>query len=159
MDRRTFVKSAALGALAVGMGQKAVAGERYFPGKANQALFETINRVQSPGHKSPLEMSHAPVITAPSTVKAGEAFTVEVIIGEKVHPMAAAHWIEEIELNIGNEPAGRVTLQANGYLQPKASFTVVLTTEAVPSAKVTLIARQRCNLHGYWESSHDVSIT
>ncbi|MDD3813481.1 MAG: class II SORL domain-containing protein [Desulfocapsaceae bacterium] len=159
MDRRTFVKSAALTTLSVGILKEAFAAEMSSPGKVNRGLFETINRVQNPASKSPLEMSHAPVITAPAKVKAGEPFTVEISVGEKVHGMGPTHWIEYIELNIGNEPAGRIDLQSKGYLQPKATFTVVLAQDAAPSGMVTLIARQRCNLHGYWESSKDISLT
>jgi len=158
MDRRTFVKTAALGTLVVGMSGKTFASERYFPGKADPSLFETINRVKTPGSKTPLEMSHAPFITAPAKVKAGEPFTVEVSVGEKLHAMGQTHWIEDIELNVGNEPAGRIDLSSSGYLSPKATFTVVLTKEAAPSGEVTLIVRQRCNLHGYWESSQDVAV-
>jgi len=158
MDRRTFVKTAALGTLAVGMSGTAFAGERYFPSKTDPGLFETINRVKEPGSKTPLEMSHAPFITAPAKVKAGEPFTVEVSVGEKIHAMGPTHWIENIELNIGNEPAGRIDLPSTGYLNPKATFTVVLTKEAAPTGEVTLIARQRCNLHGYWESAQNVTV-
>ena len=75
--------------------------------KVDQGLFETINRVKNPSGKTPLEKSHAPVINAPRTVKAGQPFTVEVAVGEVSHPMVPAHWIEFIELNIGNEPAGQ----------------------------------------------------
>jgi desulfoferrodoxin (superoxide reductase-like protein) len=32
------------------------------------------------------------------------------------------HWIEYIELIIGNDPVGRIDMQAKGYLKPKASF-------------------------------------
>jgi len=158
MDRRTFVKTAALGTLAMGLSRKAFADERYFPSKADQSLFDTINRVKVPGSKTALEMSHAPSITAPAKVKAGEPFAVEVSVGEKVHAMGASHWIGHIELNIGNEPAGRIDLPSTGYLSPKATFTVVLPREAAPTGMVTLIARQRCNLHGYWESSQDVTV-
>jgi superoxide reductase len=35
---------------------------------------------------------------------------------------------------------------------------VTLTKEAAPSGKVTLVAHQRCNLHGYWESSLDITV-
>jgi superoxide reductase len=158
MDRRTFVKTAALGTLAIGMSKEVLAGEVYFPDKVDRGLFETINRVKNPASKSPLEMSHVPTIIAPAKVKAGEPFVVEVSIGEKVHSMGSAHWIECIELNIGNEPAGKINLEPKGYLHPKAIFTVVLGKEAAPSGEVTLIIRQRCNLHGYWESSHDVTV-
>ena len=159
MDRRVFLKSVAIGAVAAGVAGKAIAAEKYFPSKVDQSLFEDINRVKNVSNKTPLEKSHAPVIKAPQTVKAGESFIVEVSVGEVVHPMGPAHWIEFIELNIGNEPAGRVDFQAKGYLSPKATFTVTLPKESAPSGKITLIAHERCNLHGYWESSLDISVT
>ena len=113
----------------------------------------------NPLNKTPLEKSHAPVITAPERVKVGEAFTVEVNVGEVMHPMGPTHWIEFIELNIGNEPAGRIDFQPKGYLNPKVTFTLVLTKESAPSGKVTLVAHQRCNLHGYWEGNLDIMVT
>lgn len=99
------------------------------------------------------------MITAPVTVKAGEPFTVEVSVGEVLHPMGPIHWIEYIELDIGNEPAGRIGFQPKGYLKPKAVFTVILSSDAAAAGKVTLLARQRCNLHGLWEGSLDIALT
>ena len=158
MDRRSFLKEAVIVSVAAGVAGTAMAAERYFPTKVDQSLFEGINRVKDAGQKSPLEKSHAPVITVPATVKAGEPFTVEVSIGEVLHPMGPVHWIEYIELGIGNEPAGRIDLQPKGYLKPKAVFTVVLPSDAAASGKVTLLARQRCNLHGLWEGSIDIAL-
>jgi len=126
--------------------------------KVDAALFEVINRVKDASNKTPLEKTHAPFLTAPAEVKAGEPFTVEVSVGEKLHSMGPAHWIEFIELNIGNEPAGRIDFQPKGYLQPKATFTVVVTKESAPAGVVTLVAHQRCNLHGYWEGSRNVKV-
>jgi superoxide reductase len=103
-------------------------------------------------------MTHAPFITAPAEVKAGEPFAVSVSVGEKGHPMSQAHWIEYIELSIGNEPAGRADFQSKGYLQPKVTFSVMLTKESAPSGVATLVAHQRCNLHGYWEGSVNVKV-
>jgi len=158
MDRRTFLKSATMGTVAVGIAGEAFAVEKYFPVKADQGLFETINRVKDPSSKTPLEKSHAPVISAPAKVKAGEPFTVEVSVGEVAHPMWQSHWIEFITLEIGNEPAGRIDFQSKGYLNPKVTCTVTLTAESAPSGKVTLIAHQRCNLHGYWEGNLDIMV-
>jgi len=73
--------------------------------------------------------------------------------------MGESHWIEFIALNVGNEPAGRIDLQPKGYLNPKVTFTVVLTKEAAAPGKVTLVAHQRCNLHGYWEGNLDITVT
>jgi superoxide reductase len=158
MDRRTFLKTAAIGSLATGLSATLASAEQFYPVKVDQTLFTTINRVKDQAKKTPLEKSHAPAISAPASVKAGEQFVVEVSVGENVHVMGPSHWIEYIELAIGNEPAGRIDLQPKGYLKPKVSFTVVLPKEAAPSGKVTLVAFQRCNLHGLWESSIDISV-
>lgn len=40
MARRTFVKTAVLRTLSVGMLKEAFAAEMYFPGKADRGLFE-----------------------------------------------------------------------------------------------------------------------
>jgi superoxide reductase len=159
MDRRTFLQSAITGTVVAGFAGSALAAERFFPVKVDQSLFEGINRAKDPAKKSSLEKSHVPVILAPLTVKAGEPFTVEVAVGESLHPMGPTHWIEYIELSIGNEPAGRVDFQSKGYLKPKVTFTVVLPKEAAPAGKVTLLARQHCNLHGLWEGGLDLIVT
>lgn len=157
MDRRTFIKGAVAGSIVAGVAKTASAAS-YYPQQVDHKLFENINRVKDPANKTPLEKSHAPVITCPATVKAGEPFTVEVSVGEKVHVMSPAHWIQDISLFIANEPAGRVELQPKGYLSPKVHFTVVLPAEAAVGGKITLVASQHCNLHGYWEGRHDIQI-
>ncbi len=159
MDRRMFLKTAVAGSVAAGVAGTAAAAGRYFPTKVDPSLFEGINRVKDPAAKTPLEKGHAPVLSAPATVKAGEPFTVEVSVGETLHPMGPTHWIEFIDLSIGNEPAGHAELQPRGFLKPRVVFTVVLPKEAAPAGKVTLVARQHCNLHGLWEGSLDIVVT
>jgi superoxide reductase len=159
MDRRAFLKTAVAGSVVAGFAGTALAAERFFPTPVDQSLFTGINRVKDPAKKTALEKSHAPVLTAPATVKAGEPFVVEVAVGESLHAMGPTHWIEYIELNIGNEPAGRVELQSKGYLKPKVAFTVVIPREAAPAGKLTLVAKQQCNLHGLWEGSLDIAVT
>ena len=158
MDRRTFLTTTLIGTVAAGLGSAASAAERYFPVKVDQTLFTDINRVKDPAKKTPLEKSHSPYIVAPKSVKAGEIFTVEVSVGEKVHDMSPAHWIEYIELAIGNEPVGRIDFQPKGFMKPKATFTVAFPKEAAPGGVVTLVALQRCNLHGLWESTLDIAV-
>jgi len=158
MDRRTFLKTVAMSTLAIGISKGASAADLNYPVKVDPTLFTTINRIKDPANKTPLEMTHAPFITAPAEVKAGEPFQVAVSVGEKPHVMGPVHWIEYIELNIGNEPAGKADFDSRGYLQPKATFTVVLTKESAPSGVATLVAHQRCNLHGYWEGSINVKV-
>ena len=159
MNRRGFLKAAAIGTIAGSVSATMASAERFFPTKVDMTLFDGINRAKDPLKKTPLEKSHAPAISAPSSVKAGETFIVEVSVGENVHVMGQAHWIEYIELAIGNEPAGRIEFQPKGYLKPKASFTVVVPKDAALNGKVTLVAFQRCNLHGLWESNQDISVS
>ena len=159
MDRRTFIKGAAWSSASLGLVSLASAADLYFPDKVDMTLFEGINRVKDPAKKTHLEETHAPFIVAPRSVKAGEPFSIEVSVGESLHVMTPAHWIEYIQLRIGNEPAGRITFEPRGYLQPKAKFNVVLTKETAPGGKVTLLATQHCNLHGTWESTFDVNVT
>lgn len=158
MDRRMFIKTALVGTVTGSLTAHIAAAERYFPTMVDKGLFEGINRVKDPAAKSPLEKGHAPVITVPKSVKAGEPFSVEVAVGENLHPMGPTHWIEYVDLRIGNEPAGRVDFQARGFLKPKATFTVVITREAAPGGRLTLVAQQHCNLHGLWESSVDITV-
>ncbi len=159
MDRRTFLRTTLVGAVATGIANNAAVAELYFPTKVDKSLFEGINRVKDPTSKTPLEKGHAPVITTPASVKAGEPFTVEVSVGETLHPMGPSHWIEFIELSIGNEPAGRVDFQPRGFLKPRAIFTVVIPKDTAPEGKLTLLARQHCNLHGMWEGSSTITVT
>ena len=159
MDRRAFLSSAVTVSLAAGFAGTAAAAERYFPTKVDHTLFEEINRVKDPANKTALERGHAPVLSAAQTAKAGEPFAVTVSVGETLHPMGMAHWIEYIELSIGNEPAGRVDLQPKGYLQPKVTFNVMIPKEAAPDGKATLVAREHCNLHGLWEGSLDIAVS
>ena len=158
MERRTFLKTAVLGASVFGLGRAISAEEKTYPIKVDPKLFDSINRVKDPSNKTPLEKKHAPVITAPAEVKTGQPFPVEVAVGEILHDMGPAHWIEYIELGVGNEPAGRVDFQSKGYLKPKAVFTVVLGQDIAALGKITLVANERCNLHGYWEGSLDVKV-
>ena len=77
----TFLYALALHPL-VGLAGPVAAAEKYFPVKVDQTLFEDINRAKDPANKAGLEKSHAPVLTAPSSIETGKPFTVEVAIGE-----------------------------------------------------------------------------
>ncbi len=112
--------------------------------KVDAKLFEGINRVGDPAAKNMTEKKHAPVIEVGGKAKAGDPVAVTVTIGEVVHPMSSAHYIQAIELFAGNEPVGRVEL--GPLAVPKAVFFSSL------DKSVTLVARAYCNLHGLWES-------
>lgn len=159
MERRRFLTTAVSGSFAIGLAGTVAAAEKYFPVKVDQTLFETINRIKDPANKVGLEKSHSPVITAPASVEAGKPFAVEVAVGETLHTMGPTHWIEYIELRLGNQPIARADLQPVGYLTPKVTFNVIIPKDAAPDGKATLVARQNCNLHGLWENGLNIAVS
>ncbi|WP_432822085.1 class II SORL domain-containing protein [Trichloromonas sp.] len=113
-------------------------------------LFAGINRVANPADKSILEKKHAPVIAVPAKIVAGESFAVTLTMGEIDHPMGPAHYIQNVDLLVGNEPAGHVEFRPE---VATAKATVYIRLDR----PVTLVARAYCNLHGLWESRLEVS--
>lgn len=159
MNRRTFLVQAFAVSVASGVAARASAVSYFFPTPVDKTLFDGINRIKDHTKKTGLEKGHAPVISAPKAVKSNEPFIVEVTVGENLHPMGSSHWIEYIELNIGNEPAGRAEFQSRGFAKPRVVFSIAIPKEAAPDGKVSLVARENCNLHGLWESSVDIVVS
>jgi superoxide reductase len=156
MKRRDVLKAAAVGALAVTVGKTIAYAKEYYPTQVDETLFKGINRAQE-GAESELAKKHLPVIKAPEKVKAGESFPVDVVIGKTLHPMGPEHWIENLQINIGNEPAGMLTFDSQGYMKPESRFNLVLD-EKLKGKTVSLIVQDQCNLHGIWESYVNVEV-
>ena len=150
-ERREFLRTAALATGGVWLGSSGMA--RAFTGytQVDAQLFRDINRVKDPAHKTGLEKKHVPVIEVPAKIKAGEPFAVDVTIGEVLHPMGPAHYIDWVEILAGNEPAGRMEFRP-AFSQPKATFHITL------DKPVTLVVRLYCNLHGLWEGTRDLVV-
>ena len=92
------------------------------------------------------EKKHTPVITAPEKVKKGEPFEVYVEVGKYMkHPNENAHFIEWIELYSGETFLARVDLEPK-LTEPKVKLVLALEHSH------PLIVKERCNLHGVWES-------
>ncbi len=155
MQRRDFMMRSALTAGGVLLAANQVLAQKgkEFQGyyDVDEELFANINRVAKPEEKTTLEKKHAPVIEAPDKVKSGEPFEVTITVGEIVHPMGATHYIQMVQLYVGNEPAGRVDF-SHQFNEPRASFT--LKTDK----PVTLVVREYCNLHGLWESRKQIAL-
>ncbi|MCE4609937.1 MAG: class II SORL domain-containing protein [Desulfurococcales archaeon] len=100
--------------------------------------------------------THTPKIRAPSKVKAGEPFTVEVEVGP--HPNQAVHSIRYVQLFFKEEgrafnPIHLATaILEPEYAEPKITFTVKVKKSG------TLYALGYCNLHGLWESSAKIEV-
>jgi superoxide reductase len=157
MDRREAIKAAIFGGAAVMLGQGLALAKEYYPGQVDEKLFEGINRVKKPGEEEGLEKPHSPIIKAPDNVKAGEVFPVEVEVGRLPHPMGPTHWIEHLQLNIGNEPAGNVIFRSHGYVKAAARFNVLLGDE-LKGKTVSLIVQIKCNLHGIWQNYANIKV-
>ena len=112
---------------------------------------------------------HAPVITAPAAVKAGEPFDVDIAVGKEIpHPNTAQHHISWIALHFVPTGAntsielGRVDFSAHGAsmtdkpgpaaTDPSARFRIRLAVSG------TLHATAYCNLHGLWTSAAPVMV-
>ena len=107
-----------------------------------------INKAKSErmDEMSDLEKKHTPVIQAPSKVKKEEPFEVLIEVGKYMkHPNENAHYIEWIELFSGETFLVRVDLV------PKLSEPNVKVVVALDHAH-PLVAKERCNLHGQWQS-------
>jgi superoxide reductase len=156
MKRRDALKYLVAGGTAVAF-SGGIALAQYPQGMDDEGLFKSINRVKDPANKTTLEKKHVPVTKAPSKVKTGEAFDVEIVLGEIDHPMGPTHWIEYIQLNIINEPAGTVNFMSNGFSKAKARFTIVLG-DNYKGKIIPLVIQEKCNLHGIWESYSNVEV-
>lgn len=100
---------------------------------------------------------HVPQIKAPDKVAAGEAFDVQIIVGEEVpHPNTIEHHIKWIQLYAKSE--GDVVKHVASfdlgptYADPRVTVSVMLEQSA------TLYALEYCNIHGVWDNSVDVVV-
>ena len=106
---------------------------------------------------------HAPVVSCPDSVAAGEAFTVEVSVGKEIpHPNTVEHHIAWISLYFVPE-GGAAPFQVGRYDYSGHGEGPVLaepTTTAVVKLEKsgTFYAISFCNLHGLWEGSKAVSV-
>ena len=157
MKRRDFFRTAMWGGALMMLGKGGALAKEYYPVRVDETLWQGINRVKNPAEESELEKLHSPVMKAPARVKAGEVFPVEVSIGKIAHPMGPTHWIEHLQLNIGNEPAGNAIFRSRGYLKAEVKFNVLPANE-LKGQTVSLIAEIKCNLHGIWQNYINVEV-
>jgi superoxide reductase len=113
---------------------------------------------------------HVPVIFAPSSVKAGEKFVVEVSVGKEIaHPNTTEHHIRSIILCFKPE-IGKFAYEVGSFEFRAHSESVdgpnkgPVMTEPVAQAVLkltgsgTLLAVSYCNIHGLWESSQIIEV-
>jgi superoxide reductase len=157
MKRRDFLKTAMMGGGSTALGTGIVFAQEYFPVPVDESLWKGINRLENPPKETGLEQVHIPVITVPGRVKAGEVFDVGIVVGKVLHPMEPKHWIEYLQLGIGNEPGGMVNFDSHGYVKPVSRFGVVLD-QGLKGKKISLVATLKCNLHGIWQNHVNIEV-
>lgn len=110
-------------------------------------LFVGVNRPADPRNLSDLEKKHIPVVTAPTSIKAGQCVEVTVEVGKLLpHPNEHKHSIEFVELYADETYLARADFTAVTTC-PTVTFRVIL-----PGLVKELRALARCNLHGAWIS-------
>jgi len=150
MGRREFVKTAAIVAGALGSaGGLAAAAEA----QEKEDLFAGVNRLEHPESPTALEKKHVPKIELLDKPEAGKWLRVQVSAGIGLeHPSANGHYIQWIELYVGERPVGRADLV------PTISKGFLTAVVRLPKGKHTLRARLFCNLHGLWEGTKEVEV-
>ena len=96
---------------------------------------------------------HVPVITVPPVLKVGEFYDVKITVGEIEHPNENEHFIQWIEFYIGSVYLGRFDF-APVMTRPEVTIPLKLSHKGLNS---TLRAVSRCNMHGLWEGTAQVS--
>jgi superoxide reductase len=121
---------------------------------AEKSLFCGMNKPADASSMTELEKKHTPVIECPDAVKAGEPFQVKIKVGSIPHVMDEGHSIQWIDLYSGDNFQARVDLTP---VFTKAEVTLTLV-KAGKHRKATLRAVERCNLHGQWEASREITV-
>lgn len=120
------------------------------------SLFCQVNTPKDPASPTDLEKMHLPVISVPANLKAGETFEVTVEVGKLLaHPNEPSHFIEWIDLYANYVFLDRISLSA-ATTQPTLKIPVTLPHDI---KNLTLRAFERCNMHGVWEGTQDISIS
>ncbi|MGE5279824.1 MAG: desulfoferrodoxin family protein [Deltaproteobacteria bacterium] len=112
-----------------------------------------INEPKDRKNLQDLEKKHMPVVNAPAKVKKDEPFEVLITVGAGLaHPNEPAHFIEWVELYCGNTYLGRASY-SGGASYPHAVFKVKLSHAHGP-----LKVWDKCNLHGLWETTKEITV-
>jgi len=113
-----------------------------------------VNEPKDKANLADLEKKHTPVVDAPENAKKDELFEIKVEVGKLLaHPNEPGHFIEWIELYCGDTFLGR-TSYSGGASYPVAIFKVQLSHAHGP-----LKVWAKCNLHGIWETTKNLSVT
>ena len=120
-----------------------------------KGYFCGINRPKDMSAMTDFEKKHTPVIECPDTVVAGKPFTARFKVGELQHVSEEGHFIQWAEVKFGENLYARVEFSP---VMSAPEATVILNKGA-KHAKSTLRVLAKCNMHGLWETSKEITIT
>ena len=142
MKRRNIIRNSAV-----------LAGVSVLTGNAFANEDDRFGSVIIPPSQEMGKEKHVPIIDAPSSVKAGEPFTVTVTVGKTVpHPNTVEHHIKWIHLFAKEDGSRYVVDVAKIELGPTYA-SPTLTVPVMLKKNSTLYALEHCNIHGVWDYS------
>lgn len=119
-----------------------------------KGMFCGNNKPKDPANMTELEKKHTPIIECPDSVKAGEPFQVRINVGEIPHVMEEGHHIQWIDVYSGQNFNARIDLTPV-FTKPEITVTLL---KGGKHRTGTLKVIERCNLHGQWEASKEITV-
>ncbi len=106
---------------------------------------------------------HVPVIHAPNTVKAGEAFELKISIGDEIkHPNTIEHHISWFKVFFHPEgakfPVELGTFKFTSHGEADTYNDPLALTQVKLNKSGTIYALSYCNIHGLWENSQEITV-
>jgi desulfoferrodoxin-like iron-binding protein len=108
-----------------------------------------INKPLNPYALSELEKKHLPHIEISEETVKREAVEVKVSVGRISHPATENHYIKWIRLYNREKLVGY--MEIGPFKKPQVNFFLK------NPKSIHLVAQASCNIHGVWESRHDIS--
>jgi superoxide reductase len=122
---------------------------------SEKGYFCGLNRPKDSSSITDFEKKHTPVIECPDTVVADQPFHVRFKLGEIPHVTEEGHFIQWAEVKFGENLYVRVEFSPVMSL-PEAT---VALSKGSRHGKGTLRVLAKCNLHGLWEATKEITIT
>lgn len=150
-DRRSFLKKSLAIAVSAVIANSSIKSAFAQSTNKEADLFSRINRAEDPNKLQGLELGHVPQIMVPNSIHAGKPFEVEIRVGEKLHEMLPAHYIDWVDLYADDIFLAKFILTPN-FTNPVCKVVLSL------NASATLRAIEHCNLHGLWEGTEKIIV-
>ena len=120
-----------------------------------KGLFCGYNKPKDIANMTDFEKKHLPVIECPDNVLADQPFNVRLKVGEIPHVTEEGHFIQWAEIKFGENLYARVEFSP---VMSAPEATVTLKKGSKHGTGVLRVLA-KCNLHGLWEATKEITIT